>query len=162
MKHFGTHSVFCWLAGWHNTCKYIVSFPLTRTGCLKIFMASTVRRRGRPSNRVDIDHSGGSQHSSSKTVVANRGVYISANVHGLNRTDGLTNIVFKKPRVEPTDLNDDLAAWVPVPEGDFYSEAAEGQVEAETSGSKRKQYISTVRGICSAENFIVASSLFVD
>ncbi|KAJ7805682.1 hypothetical protein B0H14DRAFT_3153313 [Mycena olivaceomarginata] len=44
--------------------------------------------------------------------------------------DGLTNITFKKPQVEPVDLQDPLAHWVPVQ-------------RAEATGQKRKTYISS-------------------
>jgi hypothetical protein len=109
-------------------------------------MSSTQRRRGRPSRDSGIDEG---RQQLGKTFVANRGVYISADADGLNRMDGLTNIAYKKQRVEPTDLRDHLASWVPVPEGDFYSSntdpdaEAQPQTEAETGG-KRKEYASSV------------------
>ncbi|KAF7344274.1 CxC2 domain-containing protein [Mycena venus] len=108
-------------------------------------MSSTQRRRGRPSRDSGIDEG---RQQLGKTFVANRGVYISVDADGLNRMDGLTNIAYKKQRVEPTDLRDHLASWVPVPEGDFYSSntdldaEAQPQTEAET-GSKRKEYASS-------------------
>ncbi|KAJ7215649.1 hypothetical protein C8J57DRAFT_1199378 [Mycena rebaudengoi] len=108
-------------------------------------MTSTQRRRGRPSRNPEIDEG---RQQPGKTFVANRGVYIGVDADGLNRTDGLTNITYKKQRVEPTDLRDHFASWVPVPEGDFYSTnidldaEAPPQTEAET-GSKRKEYASS-------------------
>ncbi|KAJ7333272.1 hypothetical protein DFH08DRAFT_939910 [Mycena albidolilacea] len=70
-------------------------------------------------------------------LVADRRVYVA---DGLTQRDELLNVAHKKRRMDPTDLQDSLAAWVLVLDTE---EATEWQDETIPALGKRKQYAST-------------------
>jgi hypothetical protein len=88
--------------------------------------------------------------------VADRGVYVAAD--GLTRRDELLNVAHKKRCMDPTDLQDSLAAWVPVPDTE---EATEWQDETIPTLGKRKQYASTVRCLCPKNNINICILMWV-
>ncbi|KAJ7618935.1 hypothetical protein DFH06DRAFT_1144805 [Mycena polygramma] len=87
---------------------------------------------------VDLDDSDDAEEER----VADRGVYYSAD--GRRRQQELLNVSHKKRRINPKDLDDVLAEWVPVP--DRESEGDEGANPEPANLGKRKEYTSTVCG----------------
>lgn len=79
---------------------------------------------------------------------ADRGIYIS--LDGQRRQEELLNVGHKKRRLEPSQLNDSLAVWIPVPDNGSYEEEGtngdEGSVDVPSAPvlGKRKTYASTV------------------
>ncbi|KAJ7436461.1 hypothetical protein B0H11DRAFT_2256166 [Mycena galericulata] len=75
-------------------------------------------------------------------VAADRVVCFSED--GQRRTDELLNLTHKKRRIEPTDLNDRLAEWIPVPDdpSDFLN-ATDDEEPTPGVGAKRKRYDSS-------------------
>lgn len=103
------------------------------------------RRPGRPAykNLVDL----GEDDAYDAQRVADCGIYFSSD--GLRMTEEVRNVRHKKRRVEPSDLNDALAEWVPVREEGFSEDAvAEGAADPATVLGKRKVYTSTVSSGC--------------
>ncbi|KAJ7735174.1 hypothetical protein B0H16DRAFT_1731438 [Mycena metata] len=101
----------------------------------------------RPAAAFDIEVGG--EWEEETALVADRGVYFSAD--GLQRQEELLNVVHKKRRVQPTELEDLYAEWIPVPdEGyeDTDSRDSESNpinaVDATPSSNKRKLYASSV------------------
>ncbi|KAJ7454342.1 hypothetical protein B0H11DRAFT_2244997 [Mycena galericulata] len=105
-----------------------------------------MNRFGRPrtKNVVDIDQEDGTVEEG---FTADRGIYFS--VDGQRRQEELLNIAHKKRRVQPSELDDSFAEWIPVPDDGFTMEEADSQVtdKETTEGAsllgKRKEYAST-------------------
>ncbi|KAJ7669894.1 hypothetical protein DFH06DRAFT_1125303 [Mycena polygramma] len=129
-------------------CHMVKSHPVSS------LLPTLMSRRGRHlfKNVVDLDEA--DDPVAPQTVAADRGVYFS--VDGLRRNEELLNISHKKRRLNPTQLDDALAEWVPVPDDDFSEEGARLRPEVPTVPTvdsqatvtvlgKRKEYISTVR-----------------
>ncbi|KAJ7165383.1 hypothetical protein C8R46DRAFT_1220512 [Mycena filopes] len=79
------------------------------------------------------------------TLTADRGIYFSAD--GRRRQEELLNIAHKKRRLEPTELDDRLASWIPVPEDTVDTTAGETNDAPDdntATGEKRKQYSSSL------------------
>ncbi|KAJ7176163.1 hypothetical protein C8R43DRAFT_1084657 [Mycena crocata] len=82
-------------------------------------------------------------------VVADRGIYFSSD--GRRRKEELLNVAHKKQRLQPTDMQDSLGRWIPVPDGaDFAAAAAElgdedsrPREDETTVLGRRKEYAST-------------------
>ncbi|KAK6975118.1 CxC2 domain-containing protein [Favolaschia claudopus] len=92
--------------------------------------------RDRNQNLPDVDDDyGGAEF----TVVGDRGIYLSSDGH--RREEELLNISHKKRRLEPSSLDDQLALWIPVPDGNFDED--EARAPPPTTLGKRKQYVST-------------------
>ncbi|KAK6971927.1 CxC2 domain-containing protein [Favolaschia claudopus] len=102
--------------------------------------------RGRPKRDVEDDvFQGGDEDGFS--VSADKIIYVASN--GIAREEEFLNISHKKRRLDPTKLNDQLAAWIPVPDDGFDEEDARAPPPAltedvrETLLGKRKEYSST-------------------
>ncbi|KAJ7711055.1 hypothetical protein B0H16DRAFT_1745452 [Mycena metata] len=87
------------------------------------------------------------QHDQEENAVAaDRGVEFSAD--GRRRQEFLLNVTHKKHRLEPTQLDDRLAFWIPVPEdqvdtgdgGEAGQDADDSDSENGVVGEKRKRY----------------------
>ncbi|KAK6980525.1 hypothetical protein R3P38DRAFT_3235631 [Favolaschia claudopus] len=94
------------------------------------------RRRGRPAftnlNLGDIEEE---SNVDNFAVTADRGIYIS--IDGRRRNEELLNISHKKRRLEPRNLNDNLAEWIPIPEDNFAEEDVRAAVgDATDSGAR--------------------------
>ncbi|KAJ6447425.1 hypothetical protein C8R47DRAFT_1181554 [Mycena vitilis] len=106
-------------------------------------------RRGRHLFKAVVDLDEGDDPVEPQALAADRGVYFSAD--GLRRNEELLNISHKKRRLNPTELDDALAEWVPVPDDDFSEEGARHRPDSSTVNpgetvtilGKRKEYIST-------------------
>ncbi|KAJ6503118.1 hypothetical protein DFH09DRAFT_1252002 [Mycena vulgaris] len=77
---------------------------------------------------------------------ADRGIYLSTD--GERRQEELLNLMHKKRRMEPTELNDALAEWVPVPDDGCMEEGVDAGPHVGESADtsvlgKRKVYVST-------------------
>ncbi|KAJ7088008.1 hypothetical protein B0H15DRAFT_949821 [Mycena belliarum] len=80
---------------------------------------------------------------------ADKGVYLSGD--GRRQAHEQQNVSHKKRRLEPSDLRDTLAEWIPVPDDDFSEEGlrpleedgGEDGTEPESVLGKRKEYQST-------------------
>ncbi|KAJ7025068.1 hypothetical protein C8F04DRAFT_1212966 [Mycena alexandri] len=102
-----------------------------------------MNRGGRP--RANADNTGydvSFQADADTTIAADRGVYFSTD--GRRQREELMNITHKKRRLEPTQLDDRLATWIPVPEDNVDMTGGEGGNDAEVAdvvaGEKRKHY----------------------
>jgi hypothetical protein len=98
--------------------------------------------RGRPRARdlLDLD---AEEPGADEQLVADRGIYVAAD--GLSRQEELLNVGMKKKRVLPSELQDPLGEWLPVPEyGD--DEGNEATSSEPAALGKRKEYASTVSG----------------
>ncbi|KAJ7801511.1 hypothetical protein B0H14DRAFT_3489429 [Mycena olivaceomarginata] len=101
-----------------------------------------MNRRGRPraKNLVDDVHTEEFQFDS--CLVADRGIYVALN--GRSRQEELLSVVQKRRQLEPTNLIDPLAAWVPVPDTQTDMEEEEvPSVDPPVGLGKRKEYVST-------------------
>ncbi|KAJ7901027.1 hypothetical protein B0H14DRAFT_3422936 [Mycena olivaceomarginata] len=101
-----------------------------------------MNRRGRPraKNLVDDVHTEEFQFDSH--LVADRGIYVALN--GRSQQEELLSVVQKRRRLEPTNLIDPLAAWVPVPDTQTDMEEEEVlSVDPPVGLRKRKEYVST-------------------
>ncbi|KAJ7713592.1 hypothetical protein B0H14DRAFT_3523331 [Mycena olivaceomarginata] len=101
-----------------------------------------MNRCGRPraKNLVDDVHTEEFQFDS--CLVADRGIYVALN--GRSRQEELLSVVQKRRRLEPTNLIDPLAAWVPVPDTQTDMEEEEvPSVDPPVGLGKRKEYVST-------------------
>jgi hypothetical protein len=111
-----------------------------------------MRRVGRHRYKDVIDFDEDDESFVDATLAADRGIYFSSD--GLRRNTELLNVTHKKRRLNPTELQDELADWIPVPDKDFTEDGARNPPRPDTSGGtstilgKRKEYISTVSGIC--------------
>ncbi|KAJ7716561.1 hypothetical protein B0H16DRAFT_1741222 [Mycena metata] len=101
----------------------------------------------RPASSFDIEVGGDWEEETA--VVADHGVYFSAD--GLRRQEELLNVAHKKRRVQPTELEDSYAQWIPVPDDGY--DIADGRdsesnpmnaVDATPTTNKRKLYASSV------------------
>ncbi|KAJ7805460.1 hypothetical protein B0H14DRAFT_3485136 [Mycena olivaceomarginata] len=95
--------------------------------------------RGRPRARdlLDLD---AEEPGADEQLVADRGIYVAAD--GLSRQEELLNVGMKKKRVLPSELQDPLGEWLPVPEyGD--DEGNEATSSEPAALGKRKEYAST-------------------
>ncbi|KAJ7629780.1 hypothetical protein DFH06DRAFT_1140974 [Mycena polygramma] len=92
--------------------------------------------RHRYKNVVDLDDDADDLQ---ETTIADRGVYFSTD--GRRRQVELLNVSHKKRRVNPTDLDDSLAEWIPVPDDGLNGE--EGAESEVVNLGKRKEYVST-------------------
>ncbi|KAK7000635.1 CxC2 domain-containing protein [Favolaschia claudopus] len=104
-------------------------------------------RRGRPANALlalgDLEDE---SNVDNLAVTGDKGIYIS--LDGQRREEELFNVSHKKRRLDPANLDDQLAQWIPVPDHDFTEDNArdlpEGEVmEAEKRLGKRKEYTSS-------------------
>ncbi|KAK7053548.1 CxC2 domain-containing protein [Favolaschia claudopus] len=104
-----------------------------------------MRRALRPRDQnvpdIDVDDDyGGAEF----TLTGDRGIYLSAD--GQRREEELLNVAHKKRRLEPSNLQDQLAQWIPQPDENFDEEQARAPLPQGTQGTvlgKRKQYVST-------------------
>ncbi|KAJ7834491.1 hypothetical protein B0H13DRAFT_2426871 [Mycena leptocephala] len=99
--------------------------------------------RHRYKNVIDLDDD---DSFTEVTVAADRGVYFSND--GLRRKAELLNAAHKKRRMNPADLDDALAQWIPVPDHDFTEDGARVPPLNTPNGAstvlgKRKEYTST-------------------
>lgn len=102
--------------------------------------------RGRPRHKSVADDYLGGEDETEVSLTADRGIYVSQD--GLRRTDELLNVAHKKRRLNPSQLNDPLASWIPVPD-DLTEEGvdvpAETVIQVEAIGArKHKECASTV------------------
>jgi hypothetical protein len=106
----------------------------------------TMHPRGRRPYRdvVDFDQ----EEGGIDLMTADRGIYISTD--GKHRREELLNVAHKKRRLAPSQLEDCLAEWIPVPDDGFdedHVRAAPTQPleRMDTILGKRKEYENTVR-----------------
>ncbi|KAK7042094.1 CxC2 domain-containing protein [Favolaschia claudopus] len=100
------------------------------------------RGRSRAEDLLDLDEdTGGDQF----TATGDRGIYFTSVFDGHRRHEELLNVSHKKRRLDPTNLDDNFAHWVPVPDSGFSEEDARVPVtnSDNTTLGKRKEYIST-------------------
>jgi hypothetical protein len=111
------------------------------------FLHSTSRMhpRGRRPYRdvVDFDE----EEGGAELMTADRGIYISTD--GKHRREELLNVAHKKRCLGPSQLEDCLAAWIPVPDDDFnedavWTEPTQPLEHMDTILGKRKAYENTV------------------
>ncbi|KAK7008533.1 CxC2 domain-containing protein [Favolaschia claudopus] len=93
-----------------------------------------LRDRNRNSLDVDDDY-GGAEF----TLSGDRGFYLSSD--GQRRQEELLNVAHKKRRLEPSNLDDQLAQWIPTPDDGFNEE--EARAPPTVTLGKRKEYVST-------------------
>lgn len=100
------------------------------------------RRDGRVSGDANFDAGVGEEDP--WMLTADHGIYFSADGH--RREEALLNISHKKRRLEPSLLDDRLAAWIPVPEDSLDVPAGldEESQPVPSAGDKRKRYDSSV------------------
>ncbi|KAK7045173.1 CxC2 domain-containing protein [Favolaschia claudopus] len=94
--------------------------------------------RERNQNLVDVDDD---YDGATFTVTGDRGIYLSFD--GQHRQEELLNVAHKKRRLEPTQLDDQLAHWIPIPDDNFDEHEAENLPPQTTVLGKRKEYQST-------------------
>ncbi|KAK7019612.1 CxC2 domain-containing protein, partial [Favolaschia claudopus] len=94
------------------------------------------RDRNRDSLDVEHDYDG-----TGFTVSGDRGIYLSSD--GQRRQEELLNLSHKKRRIEPSNLEDSLAQWIPIPDDNFDEEEARAPLAVPTVLGKRKEYTST-------------------
>ncbi|KAK6988081.1 CxC2 domain-containing protein [Favolaschia claudopus] len=94
--------------------------------------------RERKLNLLDVDDDYGGVDF---TVIGDRGIYLS--LDGYRREEELLNVSHKKRRLEPSNLDDQLALWIPVPDEDFNEDEARAPPSESATLGKRKQYVST-------------------
>lgn len=100
---------------------------------------------GRPRTQPSIDFDVGIGDEEPTVVTADRGVYFSA---GGRRREELLNVAHKKRRLLPSQLDDPLAQWLPVPEDSVEVENdLEELAPLPSAGNKRKRYDSLVGSI---------------
>ncbi|KAJ7450436.1 hypothetical protein FB451DRAFT_1566624 [Mycena latifolia] len=103
-------------------------------------------RVGRLPTKYDVDIDDGADDIA-PDFVADRGFYFSAD--GTRRREEVLNVAHKKRCLEPTELNDQLGEWVPVPDDTFTQDGAReallpsGESVGPTVLGKRKEYVST-------------------
>ncbi|KAJ7711507.1 hypothetical protein B0H16DRAFT_1480292 [Mycena metata] len=107
-----------------------------------------MNRGGRPrADAAQQNYDVSFQHDQEENAVAaDRGVEFSAD--GRRRQEFLLNVTHKKRRLEPTQLDDRLAFWIPVPEdqvdtgdgGEAGQDADDSDGENGVVGEKRKRY----------------------
>ncbi|KAJ7138908.1 hypothetical protein C8R46DRAFT_1234147 [Mycena filopes] len=101
--------------------------------------------RGRPVKRMDL---GGSEEEEGDAD--GRGFYMYTEGRTLLAKEEVVHLRRKKRRLEPSDLNDSLAEWMPVPDDNFNEDAARHPLAAAVDATaasilgKRKVYMSTV------------------
>jgi hypothetical protein len=94
-----------------------------------------------------IDANVGFDTANTDSLTADRGVYISND--GLRRVEHLLNIGHKKARLWPGNLDDHLAAWVPVDNTDINLDSEIiSNMDKILGNGKRKRYESSVSGVC--------------
>jgi hypothetical protein len=105
-----------------------------------------MNRGGRPrADAVPSDYDAGFADEDEATLIADPGVYFSAD--GRRRQDVLLNVSHKKRRLQPTGLDDPLAALIPVPEDQVdtsFAEEEEPDISDPVLGDKCKHYEGSV------------------
>ncbi|KAK7022477.1 CxC2 domain-containing protein [Favolaschia claudopus] len=87
---------------------------------------------------VDVDDDfGGADFA----VTGDRGIYLSFD--GQHRNEELLNIAHKKRRIDPANLDDQLAQWIPTPDDNFDEDDVQISQPERTVLGKRKEYLST-------------------
>ncbi|KAK7045182.1 CxC2 domain-containing protein [Favolaschia claudopus] len=94
--------------------------------------------RERNQNLVDVDDD---YDGANFTLTGDRGIYLSFD--GQHREEELLNVTHKKRRLEPTQLDDQLAQWIPIPDDNFDENEAQNSIPQATVLGKRKEYQST-------------------
>jgi hypothetical protein len=108
-----------------------------------VYFPFAMNRCGRPraKNLVDDVHTEEFQFDS--RLVADCSIYVALNRR--SRQEELLSVVQKRRRLEPTNLIDPLAAWVPVPDTQTDMEEEEvPSVDPPVGLGKHKEYVSTV------------------
>ncbi|KAJ7493142.1 hypothetical protein B0H11DRAFT_1911569 [Mycena galericulata] len=125
-----------------------VSLDLTTS----FFSSSPMGRHADARNDLlDADYGDRSYEQTEATLTADLSVYLSSN--GRRRLDELLNVGHKKRRVQPSDLDDSYAQWIPVPD-DGYDDMVDrdsdsnplnavGSTPAIPGTKKRKEYASS-------------------
>ncbi|KAJ7474592.1 hypothetical protein B0H11DRAFT_2235964 [Mycena galericulata] len=100
---------------------------------------------GRPGIRGGVDIDTEDASSGNSGLAADRGIYFSDD--GRRRQEELLNVAHKKRRVQPSELADSFALWIPVEGEGFDSEVITEPAEPENDAvgvlGKRKQYAGT-------------------
>ncbi|KAJ7457546.1 hypothetical protein B0H11DRAFT_1738205 [Mycena galericulata] len=94
---------------------------------------------GRPRRKDVVDIDQGDPAGGDSEFAADCAIYFSSD--GRRRQEELLNIGHKKRRVQPTELDDTFAQWIPVPDDGIGAEDA--VPESATAPGKRKEYVST-------------------
>ncbi|KAJ7028878.1 hypothetical protein C8F04DRAFT_1265444 [Mycena alexandri] len=116
---------------------------------------------GRPVQKRNIDL--GADDDDDLAIPVDRSFYFSTD--GLRSKEEVGHLRHKKRRLEPSELNDSLAEWIPVPDENFDEDRArnppEGDVDATAASilGKRKEYVSTTNPM---SLFRPMSTFFVD